>query len=183
MKKEYLLAGALCLIFAGLVGIDYSATTINSDGSVFLSALGHDENGSFGSSVMALDATQVSSSQTVDEEMSSDLSVRGSGPILFSDYAVAMIKRADVRDFCTFLSLPQENGGGQRSVYTSGIVKRGEYDSVRSFGSGLFGMTSVNGTGMMLLGSQSQDNRTMKNRGFISGNMSVNDVVRYGVRS
>ena len=40
----------------------------------------------------------------------------------------------------------------------------------------------VNGSGMVGFGSQSKGNDILKTIGFVSGNMSVRDFVRYGRR-
>ncbi len=180
MKTLLLVAGSICLVLAGLACADYLATTISTDGSVMLATAGSDENGSFVSRAMALDSTQVSRSVSGEEEMRSDLTVRGSGPILFSDSTFGILKRPDIRDICEFFSIPYDHDTGEAFVYSSGILKGGNYSIMRSTGSDLFGMTTVNGSGMVLLGSQTYGNRSMESRGFVSGNMSVSDLVRYG---
>ncbi|MFH0968574.1 MAG: hypothetical protein V1862_12910 [Methanobacteriota archaeon] len=124
---------------------------------------------------MAFDTSQVSRSVSGEEEMRS-------GPILFSEYASGILKITDIRELCAFLSIPYDHDAGEASLYSSGILHQGEYDATRTTGSGLFGMTTVNGTGMVFFGSQSQGNRSMESRGFVSGNMSVSDIVRYGGR-
>ncbi|MDD1728312.1 MAG: hypothetical protein LUQ50_04480 [Methanospirillum sp.] len=182
MKALLLVAGSICLVLAGIAGADYLATTISTDGSVMLATAGSDENGSFVSRAMALDSAQVSRSVSGEDEMQSDLSVRGSGPILFSDSTFGILKRPDIREICDLFSIPYDHETGEASMYSSGILQQGTYSIMRSTGSDLFGMTTVNGSGMMLLGSQTQGNRSMESRGFVSGNMSVSDLVRYGGR-
>lgn len=181
MKGEYCALALICLVISGLAGADYLATTISTDGSVMLTSAGSDANGSFASRVMASDRAEVHRSVSESDETESDLSVRSSGPMLFSDFASAIWKGSNLNKVCTLLAGQDDPSDGEVSVYSSGIIK-GEVDTVRQVGSGLSGQTSVNGTGLMVLGSQSERNRSLGSRGFISGNMSVQDLFRYGGR-
>ena len=47
-------------------------------------------------------------------------------------------------------------------------------------GPGLTGGMDVNGSGMMSFGSQMAGNSTMRSSGFVSGNMTIHDFVKYG---
>lgn len=181
MKGEYCALALICLVISGLAGADYLATTISTDGSVMLTSAGSDLNGSFASRVMASDRAEVHRSVS-GSETESDLTVRSSGPMLFSDFASAIWKRSDLNKVCTLLVGQDDQDEGEVSVYSSGIIRRGEVDTVRQVGSGLSGQTSVNGTGLLVLGSQSERNRSLGSRGFVSGNMSVQDLFRYGGR-
>lgn len=180
MKGVYIIIGAICFILAGLAGADYIATTISTDGSVLLAASGEDTNGSLGSQAMATDCSRVSQSVSGENGLQTDLSLRGSGPVLFSDYASGIGKHPALRDLCAFLEIPNDRDMRESSLYSSGILRSGEVDISRSVGSSLFGMTAVNGTGMLRFGSQSRGNRSMESQGFVSGNLSVNDLVQYG---
>jgi len=181
MKRECII-GLVCLILAGLAGADYLSTTISTDGSVMLATAGSDANGSFASRALALDRAEVHRSVSGGAETESDLSVRSAGPVLFSDFASAMWKGSDLSRVCALLRSQDDVNDGEVSVYSSGIIKKGEVDTVRLVGNGLIGQTSVNGTGLLILGSQSRSNRSLENRGFVSGNMSVQDLIRYGLR-
>ncbi|WP_146201157.1 hypothetical protein [Methanospirillum lacunae] len=182
MKGEYCALALICLVISGLAGADYLATTISTDGSVMLASAGSDANGSFASRVMASDRAEVYRSVSESDETESDLTVISSGPMLFSDFASAIWKGSNLNKVCTLLTGQDDQDEGEVSVYSSGIIRRGEVDTVRQVGSGLSGQTSVNGTGLMVLGSQSESNRSLENRGFVSGNMSVQDLFRYGGR-
>ncbi|PWR70959.1 hypothetical protein [Methanospirillum lacunae] len=81
-----------------------------------------------------------------------------------------------------FLDAGVERSLGDASVYVSGILRKGEYDSSRVIGSGLSGETRVNGSGLLAFGFQGTRNRAMIIRGFVPGNMSVQDHFRYGGR-
>ncbi|HWQ64079.1 MAG TPA: hypothetical protein VN429_06650 [Methanospirillum sp.] len=181
MKGEYLAIALICLVISGLAGADYLATTISTDGSVMLASAGSDENGSFASRVMASDKAEVHRSVSGSDETESDLIVRSAGPMLFSDFASAIWKGSDLNRVCALLRSPDDLNDGKVSVYSSGIIK-GEVDTVRQVGNGLSGQTSANGTGLLVLGSQSESNRSLGSRGFVSGNMSVQDMIRYGGR-
>jgi hypothetical protein len=65
-------------------------------------------------------------------------------------------------------------------MYTSGILKNGEYDASRKIGSGLVGETAVNGSGMMNFGSHSSGNLPLRSYGFVAGNLTLRDYVKYG---
>ena len=180
MNGGCIIAGAVCFIIAGLVGADYLATSINTDGSVMLATSGSDANGSFASRTLALDSAQVSRSFTGSDEMNADLSVRAAGPVLLSDYASGVLGQDEIRKLCTFLDMPSYQQTREASLFLSGIVDQGEYETSRTIGSGLAGISGVNGTGLMIFGSQGQGNRSLQSHGFVSGNMSVRDIVRYG---
>ncbi len=182
MKREYLALTIICLAISGLVGAEYLATTIRTDGSVMLTSAGSDLNGSFASRVMASDKAEVHRSISGSDETESDLSIRSAGPVLFTDFASAVLKESDLDRVCALLRSQDDPDGGKVSAYSSGIIRKGEVDTIRLVGDGLFGQTSVNGTGLLVLGSQSESNRSLVNRGFVSGNMSVQDLIRYGGR-
>lgn len=65
-------------------------------------------------------------------------------------------------------------------MYVAGILNKGTYTTSRIIGSGLTGGTEVNGSGMLDFGSQTVGNNTMRSRGFVAGNMTVRDFVKYG---
>ena len=182
MKGRYLIAGVLFLVLAGLVGADFISTTINTDGSALLTTSGSDTNGSFVSRAMALDTARISRTASGEGDLQTDLAVSGSGPVLFSDYASGLLKTRSLRELCAFLDGSGDQSVGESAVYTSGILQAGEYDISRTIGSGLVGETGVNGSGMLLFGSGSQANRSVTSRGFVTGNMTVRDLIRYGGR-
>ncbi|HWQ64173.1 MAG TPA: hypothetical protein VN429_07125 [Methanospirillum sp.] len=181
MKKGYLVAGLFCLLCAALTGADFIATTISTDGSAHLSTSGSDANGSFAQHAMTVDASRLIRTVSGDET-GNDMVVSGSGPVLVSDFASAIVKGSEIRDHCMFLDAGVERSLGDASVYVSGILREGEYDSSRAIGSGLSGETRVNGSGLLAFGFQGTGNRSMESRGFVSGNMSVQDLFRYGGR-
>jgi hypothetical protein len=182
MKGRFLITGMLFLVLAGLVGADFISTTINTDGSALLTTSGSDENGSFVSRAMTMDTARISRTASGEPDLQTDLVVSGSGPVLFSDYASGLLKTRKIRELCAFLDGSGDQSGGESAVYTSGILESGEYAVSRTIGSGLEGMATVNGSGLLFFGSQSQDNRSMNTHGFVTGNMSVRDLVRYGGR-
>ena len=186
MKKEFIIAGAICLILAGLAGAEYLSTAISTDGCVMLTTAGSDENGSFASRAMALDAADLHRSVSGDADTQSDLVVRSQGPLLFSDYASALWKRPDLKSMCSLLFTPDNQDHREALTFSSGIVRQGEYLTSRVIGGGLSGETSLNGTGLLAFGSQGEGegegNRSVSGHGFVSGNMSVRDLVRYGGR-
>lgn len=181
MKKEFIIAGALCLIFAGFAGAEYLSTAISTDGCVMLTTTGSDENGSFAQREMALDATDLHRSVRGGADMESDLAVRSAGPLLFSDYAAALWN-SDLPGMCSLIFSPESRDRQRASAYSSGIIRQSEYVTSRSIGEGLSGLTSLNGTGLMVFGSQGETNQTIAGHGFVSGNMSVRDLIRYGGR-
>ncbi|WP_319578178.1 hypothetical protein [uncultured Methanospirillum sp.] len=83
---------------------------------------------------------------------------------------------------CTFLTESRVQAAQVSDLYTTGMLQNGSYEISRVVGSGLTGGTVVNGSGMLGFGSQSEGNDTLKTRGFVSGNMSVRDFVKYGGR-
>lgn len=180
MKKEFIIAGAICLIFAGLAGAEYLSTAISTDGCVMLTTAGSDENGSFASREMALGATDLHRSVRGGADMESDLAVRSAGPLLFSDYTAALWDYSDLPGMCSLIFSPESRDRQRAAAYSSGIVRQSEYVTSRSIGEGLSGLTSLNGTGLMVFGSQGEGNRTIAGHGFVSGNMSVRDLVQYG---
>lgn len=181
MKKGYLVAGLVCLLFAAFTGADFIATTISTDGSALLWTSGSDANGSFAQHVMTVDESRLIRTVSGDET-GNEMVVSGSGPVLVSDFASAIMKGSEIRDRCMFLDAGVERSLGDASVYVSGILKDGEYDSSRVISSGLSGETRVNGSGLLAFGFTESGNRSMKSRGFVSGNMSVQDLFRYGGR-
>ncbi len=177
-----IMAGVAFILGLGLIGTDYLATTITTDGSVMLATSGSDGNGSFASRTMALDSSRVSRSVSESDELNTDLTVRGTGPILLSEYTSSIVHQPGISELCAFLDNPTDRKTDGASMYLSGIIDPGEYELTRTLGTGLAGTSLVNGTGMLILGSQSNGNRSLESHGFVSGNMSVKDLVRFGVR-
>ncbi len=173
--------GMVCILFAALAGADYIATTITTDGSAFLSASGSDTNGSFAERAMAVDTARLTRTISGDEP-GIDLVVSGSGPVLVSDYASGLIQESESRNHCLFLDEDGERSLGETSVYSSGIFNGAEYAVSRAIGSVLSGGTRVNGSGLLAFGFQGLGNRSLQSRGFVSGNLSVQDLFRYGGR-
>ncbi len=182
MKGEYCALALICLVISGLAGADYLAMTVKTDGSVMLASAGSDPNGSFVSRVLASDRAEVHRSVSGSDETESDLTIRSAGPVLFTDFASSIWRGSDLNRVCALLQHQDDQSDREASVYSSGIIRKGEVDTVRLVGGGLSGQTSVNGTGLLVLGSQSERNRSVQNRGFVSGNMSVQDLFRYGGR-
>ncbi|WP_319579661.1 hypothetical protein [uncultured Methanospirillum sp.] len=181
MKKDCVAVGLICLILAGLAGADYLATSISTDGSAMLATSGSDQNGSFVSRVMGVDAARLVRTVSGDDGVH-DLVVSGSGPVLVSDFASTLLRNPEIRDRCIFLDAGSDRSLGEASVYTSGILQKGEYDASRAIGTDLSGETQVNGSGLLAFGSVGSGNRSLKTRGFVSGNLSVQDFFRYGGR-
>jgi len=120
--------------------------------------------------------------RTVSGNDEYDLAISGSGPVLVSDVASAVLKSNEVRDRCVFLDDEGERPVGEASVYTSGILHGGEFDVSRAIGPDLSGETLVNGSGLMAFGSFVSGNRSLRSRGFVSGNLTVEDLFRFGGR-
>lgn len=180
MDGRLVISGIVCLILAGLTGVDVVSTTINTDGSAMMTTAGSDENGSFASRAMVLDDARISRTVSSDEEMVSGMVLRSRGPALLTDYAESMMRSLNPGAACAFLEKPGDHVVQKSSLSVSGIVHDGEIDASRTIDSGLSGMTTVNGSGLLLFGSQSDGNRSLVSRGFVTGNMSVADLVRYG---
>jgi len=183
MNWKFILSGGIFLVLAAFVGADYVSTSISTDGTMMIASSGNNDNGSFASRVMAVDQSQLSRSITGDDEFQNELIVRGNGPIIASDYANSRT-RPNVLDevACTFLTESRVQAAQISDMYTTGMLQNGSYEISRVVGSGLTGGTVVNGSGMVGFGSQSEGNNTLKTRGFVSGNLSVRDFVRYGGR-
>ena len=98
-----------------------------------------------------------------------------------SDFASG--KRTSLSDIlvCAFITQMQKQEQ-ESELYTMGILNKGSYAASRVIGPGLTGGTDVNGSGMMSLGSQTVGNNTLRSSGFVSGNMTIRDFVRYGGR-
>ncbi len=180
-RERGLLAALLCLLLAGPLCADLIATSISTDGSVILKTTGSDENGSFVSRVLSRDESMVSRTAGDESGLDEELAVRSSGPTLFSGYADALLSTSGMKTICALLDTPRETKESAEA-YTSGIILDGGYTSSQTIGPGLSGMTAVNGTGLLLLGSGAGRNRTLMTAGFVSGNMSVQDMVKYGVK-
>lgn len=175
-------AGLLCLVLAGLAGGGFIETSVLTDGSAMLSSAGSDENGVFSSRAMALDDARIVRTMTDGAALTVDQAVRGTGPVLFSEYVVQAGTVFDPRGSCIFLPLSEDEGKGDSFRYATGILQAGSVDSSGSVGSALLTESSVNGSGMLLFGSALQGNRTMVSRGFVTGNLSVHDLIRQGGR-
>ena len=180
-RERGLIAALLCLLLAGPLCADLIATSISTDGSMMLKTTGSDENGSFESRVLSRDESVVSRTAGDESSLDDELTVRSSGPTLFSGYADALLSTSGMKTICALLETPLETEGSAEA-YTSGIIQGGGYTSSQTIGPGLSGMTAVNGTGLLLLGSGTDGNRTLRTAGFVSGNMSVQDIVKYGVK-
>ena len=181
MNGVFLVAGIFFLLFAAVSGAGYIATTISTDGSAFLSTSGSDANGSFTSRALTVDTARLARTVSGDQT-GSDLVVSGTGPVLVSDFASVLMREPEIRERCMFLSAGGDRSLGEASVYTSGILHGGEFELSRKIGAELSGETRVNGSGLVALGFQGSGNRSLVSRGFVSGNMTVQDLFRYGGR-
>lgn len=174
-------AGLLFLVLAGFAGAGFTATTILTDGSAMLSSAGSDESGGFSFRALALDDARIVRTMADDAAMEVDQAIRGTGPVLFSEYVAQAGQVFGPRGQCIFLPLTEDEE--EESVrYATGILHGGSVDSSGSVGGGLVAESSVNGSGMLLFGSALQGNRTMVSRGFVTGNLSMHDLIRQGGR-
>lgn len=181
MNWKFILSGGMFLVLAGLAGADYVSTSISTDGTLMLASFGHTDNGSYASRVMTVDQSEISRSMTEDESLEADMTVKGSGPILVSDYASAKSVNFAKSLSCVFADYV--NRVEQESeLYSAGILNKGTYTTSRVIGPGLTGGLEVNGSGMMSFGSQKVGNSTMRSYGFTAGNMTLRDFVQYGGR-
>lgn len=181
MNWIFVISGGLFLVLAGLVGADYVSTSISTDGTFMLASAGQTDNGSYASRVMAVDNSEISRSMSGGENLESDLSVTGSGPILVSDYASGKTIHLPDTIACAFITEMQKHDQ-ESELYTMGILNRGSYATSRVIGPGLTGGLEVNGSGMMNFGSQTVGNNSLRSSGFVAGNMTIRDFVKYGGR-
>ena len=182
MNWKYVVSGGFLLVLAGLFGAaDYVSTSITTDGSFLLASSGQTDNGTYASRVMAADASEITRSMTGDDSLAADISVTSSGPVLVSDYASG--KSALTPDSLACVFIRHIQGQEEESeLYSMGILNKGNYASSRVVGPGLTGGLDVNGSGMMSFGSQKFGNDTLRSSGFVSGNLTVRDFVKYGGR-
>ena len=181
MKGRYLITGVLFLILASVGGVEYLATMVSTDGSVMIASSESDDQGSAASRAMAVDSVRLSRTISGNGGMGSDLSVKSSGPVLFAEYASNLLQKSELKELCAFLNNSGDQDSRESSQYATGILRNGEYGSSLTRGPDLNALTQVNGSGMIVFGSQSQNNCSLQSRGFVTGNMTVNDLVRYGV--
>ncbi len=181
MNWKFILSGGMFLVLAGLAGADYVSTSISTDGTLMLASSGHTDNGTYASRVMTVDVSEITRSMTGGETFDTDLSVQGAGPVLVSEYASGNGKRTLPDNIaCVFVDEIEKRDAQKSEMYTAGILNKGNYTTSRIIGNGLTGGTQVNGSGMLDFGSQTVDNTTMGSRGFVAGNMTVRDFVKYG---
>ncbi|PWR71293.1 hypothetical protein [Methanospirillum lacunae] len=180
MKRECLI-GIFCLIVAGFAGADYLATSIQTDGSVILTTSGSDMNGSFTSRAMAIDTSEVALSVGEGEGLDTDLSVKSSGPVLVYDYATG--RNSIIPDWlaCAFIQQTQKQNDNSE-LFSTGILNKGSYSVSKSIRPDLSGSLYVNGSGLMSFGLQDSGNNSLRSIGFVSGNMTINDIVQHGGR-
>lgn len=158
MNKEFIISGFVFLVLAGLAGADFISTSISTDGTMLLASSGHNDNGSFASRVMTVDQSDLSRSISGSEILETDVSVKGSGPLLVSDYASGVQRAITDPAACVFLTEDRVQVKGTSELYTTGILNRGNYAISRKIDSGLTGGTDVNGSGMMSLGNTDSEN-------------------------
>ncbi len=174
MQWHYLVSGSVLLILASLTGAEYLGTTISTDGTVHLCGSGEDSNGSFASRIITVGASELSRILTGDKP-GIGLSVQGSGPVLFSDYA-ANDRISPARPTCVFLVDP-DTGSRRSHMEVSGILKSGSYTMSRVSDPDLFGESLMNGNGFIRLESGDESDTSSGSEGFVSGNMTVHDRV------
>jgi len=180
MKKGYIIAGMAFLLIAGVSAAGYHATTISSDGCMMLKSSGSDENGMVASRVMTVDNAKISRTTEDDQDIEEDLSVSGTGPVIFDGFVSGVTRIPDKISRCSFLDEQNEKIIGDTTGVVSGILQSGDVDISRTGGEYISGMTAVNGSGMVYLGTQITGNRSMAGRGFVTGNMTLRDLFRYG---
>ena len=171
--------GCVVLLLAGLAGAEYISTTITTDGTSSLATEGLTGNGSYASRIMTVDDASVSRSVSGGEDLASEISVQSRGPVLLSDYASGKTVVLPDAIVCTFGDW-MENQERYAEMESAGILSNGQYSASRVAGSGLIGVTDLNGTGMYSFGASVRGNVSLRSHGFVSGNMTVRDFVRYG---
>ncbi|WP_319579486.1 hypothetical protein [uncultured Methanospirillum sp.] len=176
MQWNHLLAGSLLLILASLTGAEYLGTTISTDGVVILTGSDQDGNGSVASRIMAIGTSELS--RIIGDEGGIGMTVQGRGPLLFSDHTTGTTP-TQLGQACVFLTPDRINADSRANLDASGILSSGIYAMTRVPGRGISGETLVNGSGIMLLRSGSDGNRTTRSTGFVSGNMTLHDLTRY----
>ncbi len=180
MKKGYIIAGMAFLLIAGVSAAGYHATTISSDGFMMLKSSGSDENGIVVSRVMTVDDARISRTTEEDQDIEEDLSVSGTGPVIFDGFVSGNTRIPDKISRCSFLDDQNEKIIGEASGVVSGILQNGDVEISRTGGESISGMTAVNGSGMVYLGSQVTGKRSKAGRSFVTGNMTLIDLFRYG---
>jgi len=172
MRWNYLASGSVLLILASLTGAEYLGTTISTDGSFHLCETGEDANGSFASQVMAVGASELSRIITGDKP-GALISVKGSGPVLFSDYTTHD-RESRAAPTCVFLG-ERDDEKSRSHMYVSGILEHGTYTMSRESDPNLIGESLINGSGFVLLESEDKGDIRYGSEGFVSGNMTVHD--------
>ncbi|PKL60174.1 MAG: hypothetical protein CVV33_04040 [Methanomicrobiales archaeon HGW-Methanomicrobiales-4] len=180
MKVGYIIAGLVVLMLSGLTGIDYMSTSISTDGTCMLAGFGHTDNGTYASRVMTVDQSEISRSILAGEGLETDISIRGTGPVLVSEYASGRSVPLPDTIACVFLDEMEKQAAQRSEMYAAGILNKGTYTSSRVLGTGLTGGTDVNGSGMLDFGSRIGGNTPVGSRGFVAGNMTVRDFLKFG---
>ncbi|KAF5086905.1 hypothetical protein DSECCO2_51960 [anaerobic digester metagenome] len=151
-----------------------------TDGSFLLAISGQTDNTIYASRVMAADASEITQVLTKDDSLAADISVTSSGPFLVSDYASGRGVTAHPDTIGCVFAKYVLNRKPESELYSMGILSKGRYATSRVTGPGLNGGMDVYGTGMMSFGSHVVGNSTMRSSGFVSGNMTIHDFVKYG---
>ncbi len=113
------------------------------------------------------------------ENLETDVSVRGEGPILVSEFAAGWSITLPDDIACAFITELRKHELDS-DLYTTGILNKGTNSVSRVIGPELTGETEVNGSGLMSFGSHTIGNTTIRSSGFVAGNMTLRDFVKFG---
>ena len=102
---------------------DFVSTTINTDGALLVASSGHDNNGTYAAHIMSVGDTKAARMVSTNEQIESELSVTGNGPLLVSDYASSK-DMAQVMDRiqCVFAEHVEAEPDTYSDMYTAGIM-------------------------------------------------------------
>lgn len=181
MNRLLGIASAMSLVVAGFVGADYMSTSISTDGMLSMATSGNSENGSYVSRYMAVEHSGLARDLEAGDSLNSSLSLQSDWPLLVSEFTSGNIRDTLKPLACVFLTDTKVEES-RSMMGMSGILDHGGYSTLRSTGSGFSGETVINGSGMIELESKTHQNSSLKTRSFISGNMTVRDLVKYGGR-
>jgi hypothetical protein len=131
------------------------------------------------SRIMAADASEITRSITGDDSLAVNISVTSSGTILVSDYASGREVSAFPDNIACVFTKYVLDREPESELYSMGILSKGRYAASRVADPALTGGMDVNGSGMVSFGSHMVGNTTMRSSGFVSGNMTIQDFVKY----
>jgi hypothetical protein len=181
MQKILAMAGVVCIATAAMIAGDIVTSRVSVDGSAWISSAVTGDT-TYSGNFMTNERAIISRIVDFSDGISAQTRAVSSGPLGIGEFS-SQFQNTGPQEIkpCVFLASPEQNTRYDE-ISTSGLMKAGDYQSIRVSGNGISrGSTNLQGDGMVSLKKASDTgNMSHRERSVIAGEMNVSEFVEYG---